>query len=228
MVVVPDRPGRRLAIRTFVALGVIVVALAGFQLGRLYAGVDLASVQRLLVEQESSAQRNTDLERQLADAKLATIVDAEANEELRQTIKSLRDDLAETQEEVRFYRELMAPSEAQKGLRIEKLDLNRVDPERVEYRLMLTQIVDRHEWVQGKVQMSIVGLKDGNEQVLSLTDLSEVEDYPLKFKFRYFQEFTGSVAIPSGFEPARIVVTAQASAGGRELQRTFPWTVQET
>jgi hypothetical protein len=227
MVVVPDRPGRRLALRAFVILGVVVVALASFQFGRMYAGVDLSSVERLLSEQESSAQKNTELERQLADAKLGTVVDAEANEELRQTIKSLRDDLADTAEEVRFYRELMAPSESQKGLRIEKLDLNRIDAERVEYRLMLTQIVDRHEWVQGKVEMSVVGLKDGNEQVLSLTDLSEVEEYPVKFKFRYFQEFTGSVTLPVGFEPARIQVTAQANAG-RELQRTFPWTVQES
>src|SRR5262245_10073134 len=228
MVVVADRPGRRAAIRALVVLGFVIVAASSFQYGRVRAGGDLMSVQRLLSEQETSSQKNVELERRLADVKLSTVVDAEANEELRRTIKSLRDELADTEEEVRFYRELMAPSESQKGLRIEKLDLSRVDPERFEYRLMLTQIVDRHEWVKGEVQVTVVGLKEGNEQVLSLTDLSEVDEYPLKFKFRYFQEFTGSVAIPVGFEPARILVTAQASDAERQLQRTFPWTVKES
>jgi hypothetical protein len=228
MVVVAHRPGRRAAIRALVVIGFVLVAATSFQYGQMRAGVDLMSVERLLSEQETSTQKNVELERRLADAKLSTAVDSEANEELRRTIKSLRDELADTEEEVRFYRELMAPSESQKGLRIEKLDLNRVDSERYEYRLMLTQIVDRHEWVKGDVQLSIVGLREGNEQVLSLTDLSEVEEYPIKFKFRYFQEFTGSVAIPVGFEPARILVTAQASGAERQLQRTFPWTVQES
>jgi hypothetical protein len=228
MVVVAHRPGRRAAIRALVVIGFVLVAATSFQYGQMRAGGDLMSVERLLSEQETSTQKNVELERRLADAKLSTAVDSEANEELRRTIKSLRDELADTEEEVRFYRELMAPSESQKGLRIEKLDLNRVDSERYEYRLMLTQIVDRHEWVKGDVQLSIVGLREGNEQVLSLTDLSEVEEYPIKFKFRYFQEFTGSVAIPVGFEPARILVTAQASGAERQLQRTFPWTVQES
>jgi hypothetical protein len=228
MVVVAHRPGRRAAIRALVVVGFVLVAATSFQYGQMRAGVDLTSVERLLSEQETSTQKNVELERRLADAKLSTAVDSEANEELRRTIKSLRDELADAEEEVRFYRELMAPSESQKGLRIEKLDLNRVDSERYEYRLMLTQIVDRHEWVKGDVQLSIVGLREGNEQVLSLTDLSEVEEYPLKFKFRYFQEFTGSVAIPVGFEPARILVTAQASGAERQLQRTFPWTIQES
>lgn len=206
---------------------VVLLSILSFQVGRLRAGADWESVERLLSEQESTTERTGDLARRLADAELATVVDGEANEELRRSIKSLRDELADTAEEVRFYRELMAPSEAQKGLRIEKLELSKVDDERFEYRLLMTQIVDRHEWIKGEIEISVVGLRDAREQVLSLTDLGETEEYPLKFKFRYFQEFTGSVAIPPGFEPARILVTAEASGAEHQQQRTFAWTVQE-
>ena len=71
----------------------------------------------------SAEQRVVELERKLADIQLSQVVDGDANESLRQTIKSLRDELSASQDEVLFYRQLMAPSEAQRGLRVEKLEL---------------------------------------------------------------------------------------------------------
>jgi len=226
MTVVPHRPGRRVVVVLLTIVGAGLLAVGSYQVGRMRAGTDWEAVERLLSEQESSSQSTLDLERRLADAELSTVVDAEANEQLRQSIKSLRDELAETAEEVRFYRGLMAPSEAQKGLRIEKLDLTGVG-DRIDYRLLMTQIVDRHNWVKGQIKVDLVGQSEGREQVLSLTDLTEVEEYPLQFRFRYFQDFTGTLTLPADFEPARVVVTAAHGGDGRQLQRTFNWNIQE-
>ena len=67
---------------------------------------------------------------------------------------------------------------------------------------------------------------EGGEVVLSLTEIGAVESYPLKFRFRYFQDLAGDIALPEGFTPQRVLVTAQQN-GQEPLQATFPWPQDE-
>jgi hypothetical protein len=60
--------------------------------------------------------------------------------------------------------------------------------------------------------------------VLPLTEIGEDASYPLKFRFRYFQDLTGVISLPRGFEPERIVVRA-GKRNAQALTRTFDWTV---
>ena len=223
MKVVADRPMRNAVIAVVV---VIAVFLAGYWVGRhhspfrsLEGGADNAS----------AAERVVELERKLADIQLGQVVDGDANESLRQTIKSLRDELSAAQDEVMFYRQLMAPSEAQRGLRVEKLELTAgATPAEVKYRLLLTQVTDRADWVNGVVNVDIVGTSGSEQVVLPLTEMSQVESYPLSFKFRYFQDFTGTLTVPDGMKPEQVVVTAAVSGkDGKRVQKTFSWTLEE-
>ena len=223
MKVVADRPMRNAVIAVVV---VIAVFLVGYWLGRqhspfrsLEGGDDNAN----------AAERVVELERKLADVQLGQVVDGDANESLRQTIKSLRDELSAAQDEVMFYRQLMAPSEAQRGLRVEKLELTAgATPAEVKYRLLLTQVTDRADWVNGVVNVDIVGTSGSEQVVLPLTEMSQVESYPLSFKFRYFQDFTGTLTVPDGMKPEQVVVTATTSGkDGKRVQKTFSWTLEE-
>ena len=174
-------------------------------------------------------QHATELERQLADIKLSQVVDRDANESLRQTIKSLRDQLSAAQEEVLFYRQLMAPSQAQRGLHIEKLELNPGQTaNEINYRLLLTQVVERHDWASGVVTVDVAGSWDNEQVVLPLTELTKLDSYPLPFRFRYLQDFTGVLTLPDGLTPERVIVTA-ATPGkkGKRIQKTFNWTLEE-
>ncbi len=210
------------------AIGAALI-IVGYQLGREQTIVDGRTVQQLRVDLEESERTRRQLEHQLADASLGEVMDTEAYETLRQTIKELHDRLADTEEEVRFYRQLMAPSEDDRGLRIERLVLAPgIAGREVEFRLMLTQVVDSHDWINGKVTIDLVGRVRGEQQVLSLTELASVDDYPLTFRFKYFQNLAGSMRVPDGFTPERVVVTAEKGSAGTQLERTFTWSLQES
>jgi hypothetical protein len=226
MKVVADRPLRLIvAVAASVAFA-LVAALTGFWLGREGIGGSFLDSGHGDVDQIKA--RATELERKLADIRLSEVVDGDASESLRQTIKSLRDELSASQEEVLFYRQLMAPSEAQRGLRIEKFELTPGGPGQIKYRLLLTQVVERHDWASGSVTLDITGTWDNEQVVLPLTDFSKVDSYPLAFRFRYLQEFSGILAIPAELTPQAVVITA-ATAGkaARRVQRTFSWTLEE-
>lgn len=232
MVVVERRPGLNAVLWCVGALVIAGASYAGWQLGRMGGGgIAVATHESLQDAHAALQERTVALERQLADIELGRVIDVDATEQLRQTIKEMGDQRAEIEEEVRFYRRLMAPSEAQRGLRVEKLDLiasgERGEGVTVEYRLLLTQVVDRHEFIRGRVNLDVIGSARGAQQVLSLTDLSEPEAYPLEFRFRYFQDFAGTLELPADFEAERVVVTAVSSGRrGKQIQRTFSWNLQ--
>ena len=224
---VADRPIRPVVATILAIVAAAIIAVGGYSLGRFERHVPFAMFESN--EVTHLRQHATELERQLADIKLSQVVDRDANESLRQTIKSLRDELSAAQEEVLFYRQLMAPSQAQRGLRIEKLELNPGQTaNEINYRLLLTQVVERHDWASGVVTIDVAGSWDNEQVVLPLTELTKLDSYPLPFRFRYLQDFTGVLTLPQGLTPERVIVTA-ATPGkkGKRIQKTFNWTLEE-
>jgi hypothetical protein len=229
MKVVAHRPLRNAVLAAIVLIVCAGVGLAGYFVGRGQLGAAATAIIGTTSANASAEQRVVELERKLADIQLSQVVDGDANESLRQTIKSLRDELSASQDEVLFYRQLMAPSEAQRGLRVEKLELNPgATPAEIKYRLLLTQVSDKNDWASGTVTVDIVGTSANEQVVLPLTEMTQVESYPLAFKFRYFQDFTGTLVVPEGLKPEQVVVTAATSGkDGKRVQKTFSWTLEE-
>jgi hypothetical protein len=220
------------------ALGVLLIcafgALAGYQVGRATGELDdvyLASLERINSANQAAIAR---LEARLVDADLARQVEIQAGHELRDGIRTLRDQVAALTEEVTFYKSLMAPSSVARGLQIADFELSALDrAEQFRFHLLLTQVEARRDWVQGEASLDVHGRMTGadsstavGERVLPLTDIGMEGTYPLKFRFRYFQDLTGVITLPVGFEPERIVVTAgKRGASAEPLRRTFEWTV---
>ncbi|NJN52763.1 MAG: hypothetical protein HC809_14430, partial [Gammaproteobacteria bacterium] len=145
------QPGRRLLVFLGLAIVIVAAGIGGHYLGRTQTEQKLAEASALEKRYAAATDRVSELERRLADHDLAATVDGDAESQLRTTIKELRDQLADRREELRFYRQLMAPSQAQRGLRVERLDLIGPPGSRiVQYRLMLTQVVDRHDLGHGQ------------------------------------------------------------------------------
>lgn len=161
---------------------------------------------------------------QIADLKVGGRIDEQATEAVRQSVESLQSEVAELNEEIRFYKGVMLPNVEDQGLRIERLDLRDTgDPNRYRYSLLLTQVVDKHEYIQGDVQVSLVGMSGESETRLPLDQVSDAGS-SIRFRFRYFQNIDGELMLPQGFAPREVTVVAQASGReGQRLERNFRW-----
>ena len=231
--VVAHRPVLRAVMLVLLVLVVAGGAAFGFWLGTRTVELDRAYLMALETREEALEARLATLNRELTDLRLAQQVDAEAARSLRETIADLRDHLAGLREEVTFYKSLRAPSSIERGLQIAEFELGRADGDnRFTFHLLLTQAEERRDWLQGSVELDVQGVRsaeDGSsvEVVLPLTELAEMEAYPLEFRFRYFQNLTGTVTLPDGFRPRSVLVTVTPKgASADRAERSFDWVVQ--
>lgn len=209
-------------------LGVAVAGLALLGTGFLLR--DLVPAEADAVEAAPAGAVDPPGDLDLSNVRLATVVEAGANERLRRTIKELRDRIGALEEEARFYRRLVAPSEAERGFRIERLTIS-ATPElaRYAYRLLLTQIVDRHNWIEGEVLMELSGEREGEPERHTVADLVSDDDFATGFRFLYFQEFSGEFSLPEGFVPRAVAVTATVrDEAGTRIRESFDWVVEES
>ena len=72
------------------------------------------------------------------------------------------------------------------------------------------------------MRLDVVGREGGEQVVKSLTDLAPEITYPMKFRFRYFQDLRGHMVLPEGFEAEQVLVTAKQN-GQESMQASFPW-----
>jgi hypothetical protein len=92
---------------------------------------------------------------------------------------------------------------------------------------MLTQVKRNDRYARGSVDIDIDGIRDGKREVLSFSGLQVDGSQPLKFKFRYFQDFDGEIALPPEFEPQRLTIRVKPSGKGQPagVEKTMEWPV---
>ncbi|MEX2489698.1 MAG: DUF6776 family protein [Pseudomonadales bacterium] len=229
MVVVPYRPWYRASIIAALTVLMGMAVWSSYQYG-LGQGLDLRAevVEERGILKRQVEERELQIEnmrQEIAHLKVGEEVDSRATEEVRQTVESLQTQIAELEEEIQFYKGVMLPNVEQKGLRIERFRLTKTDePGRVRYNLLLTQVVDEHEFIQGGVSINVTGTQDGDDLTLSLAEITAQDRDTRGFKFRYFQNIDGEFIFPEGFEPGVVNVTAQSSGGNsRKRGKSFPW-----
>lgn len=198
----------------------VVCLIIGFALGQDKVVSDRISHALLGKDLAQSRARVVELEADLIDARLNVDVQHAASNALREEMASELEKSALLTEEVTFYKGLMSPSSLSKGLQVEELEITRSTGERqYSFKLLLTQVALRRSYIAGDVRVDLIG---ESEAVRSLTELGVLKAYPLKFRFRYFQDLAGRITLPADFVPVRILVTAQQN-GKETIQVSFPW-----
>ena len=233
MVVVPYRPRRRALL---VAVLVSVVAgsvVSGFLYGYYQSqrAQDTVQEERDQLTTEISALRsqNSDLSRQVAILDRSSVMDQRATVEVQVTIRNLREQLAQLQQDVVFYRQVVSNETVDTGLIVGQMDIyGTSNPDRFRYKLVMRQQdADGDSYLRGHVNVNLVG-RLGDEQVIfALRDISDEQDQlDIRLRFKYFQNIEGELALPAGFEPERIQIAAVATEPvEKSIDQYFSWVV---
>lgn len=235
LVVVPHTPLQGILNRILVISLIVGSAGLGYWYGQ-DQGFKIRDKAVALVEQLQDSFQEKTLRLQESKLRIATLekgaeVDQKANEEIRQVVKSLKDQVASLQEEVALYKGIMTPSLSVGGLTIQELSLDpTADPLRYRLKVMLTQVGDNKAFVQGFAGISIIGVQDGKKVALLLKDISDqISDTDIRFRYRYFQDIKGELKLPENFSPEQIYVVAQSSGSrASRVEKYFDWGLMET
>lgn len=201
----------------------------GYFLGLAGAPTLDRSSQTAALQEGFDAQRMSEMRDELTELKMTQMVDGGAAQEVQENFRALQDDIASLEEEVAFYRSLMAPEELARGLHIEKVIMRETAlSQTFGYELVVAQAVARHAWQEGELYFEIHGARDSEREVLALTEIATIPAYPLLYKFRYFQNFSGELTLPVGFVPERVIVTLDRGGSQELVQESYEWIVQKT
>ena len=226
----PHRPWRTVIVTVLLVIGIGVGGWSLYELGVRHGGYHARmarateahlriEVSELREQVEKLSNRNTLLQR-------AERIEREARERLRGVIEQREGRIAQLKEELAFYRNLVSPSEMEPGLHVRRLAMADVaGAERLfEYELVLTQINGSDRYAAGRIDLSLEGRRGRDPVTLELRDLVTEEEPETAFRFKYFQTLTGRIRIPTGFEPARVVLRV-APSGDRldPLEENYSW-----
>ena len=187
---------------------------------QLTAQVDQQNV--LMVE--LSRQIET-LEQRAANAEMASEIDRNSMEQLRQEILQSEEHIQTLGQQISFYQSLMDPSPQQRGVYLESLDIKPANAQgEYQYNIIVAQRSSNHQRVSGHLNIQLIGGPEGElGQTISLAELTEDQDrLPLGFKF--FQQLDGSIRLPEGFVPARVRVVVQIDGDSApRVDETYEW-----
>lgn len=188
-------------------------------------GDDQALLTRL-AEQDQELEL---LRQRLAVVGSSDKVSQQAIEQNRRTIKLLEEQIFKQQQDLAFYKGVLAPASRREGIRVRAFELQATDvPQRFRYKVLMSRVGTSDEPLQGQLRITIEGKQGGKDVSLELAALSdEVSEAAIPFSFKLFQSFPeagrfGELQLPDGFEPLQVKVRAEVE-GDKPLDRTFDW-----
>lgn len=234
MVVVPYTAYYREKLLSLLLAVFIGAFTAGMYFGKesivsLYGDLDVKN--RLLTKRLGvSDSVNNDLTAEVARLTLNGDVDRSAAENVRHDFLNFSNTIAELEEAVAFYRGVLDPDKNKQGLSIVNVSMTETGlAQQFRYKLVVMQLAGSRSFLKGNLNFAVIGLREGKTVRLPLHTLSaEVKSKDIKLWFKYFQEISGELTLPEGFDPQKIEVVA-VSMGRHSvaIEQQYDWSIQE-
>lgn len=212
-----------------IVTGLLVVFYGGFELGRSSAGygvvrstlarMELASRNRALAEENES------LRHRVATAEVAQKVDRQAQTDAQRMMGELESETARQQQELQFYRGLVARQFGTGALRVQEVQIRAAEEGRHRVLITLVQAATRDTVANGTVTLAVDGALDGARKRLALDEIEPGHRRSLPFSLRFFQQIEVEVALPVEFEPESLQVEYQLARAPEPSRQIFPWRV---
>ena len=212
----------------------ILMAWGTYEFGRYRAGFDtLAASEAIEVLQGQISkleQKHGDLREQNAVLERSGQIERQAYKQLEGAVTGLQDEILELKEELAFYRGIVSPTDATKGLKLQDFELSSGAQERqYHFKVVLTQVLNNGTVARGNMQFEVEGLHKGELKRYTLKQISDIsESNGPAFRYKYFQILEGDFVLPEGFEPIKVNLTVKPkSKAHKKLTQAFDWVVGE-
>ena len=228
-VIKEHRPGRWRLLTAVVTVLWLGSAWLAYEAGRYYSSHDReAALARHLIMQEQLAELQLvkgQLESQVSILQRSAQVDREAKVQLAKEMKDLQDLQADLREEISFYKSIISPPKDEVGVGIYSLSLYPGDNRIYHYKIVLTQSGKSDTLVKGKLSVRLEGVLNESEKELNLRDISVADKPQLSYKFKYFEEISGSFRLPENYMPRAVVIGLRPTSGKTRDKpvKTFDW-----
>jgi len=202
------------------ALVLWAVSIAGVLLLERQAGtvVDHAALTAAKKDNDILLQRVAVLERSEQVARAAY-------GDLQQNLRDRQEEISALRADLAFYGRLT------NGSKLEALNVHGVHlqagavPRVYNFNITLTQTLKSGQIANGRMRVSVNGVRDGKLTTLAWSELSpNQESAGLPFSFKYFQQITGTLMLPDKFTPNRIRVEADAGGEMGRADQEFAWS----
>ena len=217
---------------SFVAINCAILFLlwTAFDYGQRLAGYSSTESDALISELEEKLEKTQDeiieSSRQTTMLERNSQIDDSASGELKDTLVMTQNEVLDLKKELSFYKSIVSPEQGGRSLAIKTIGLVQDDNGNYHYKLMVSQRGRNDRLARGTIVVSIEGTNDfGETQMLALSKISNDTKIPMKFGFKYFQNFTGVMKLPDGFFADILHVKVKPSAGKiKAINEQFVWS----
>ena len=198
---------------SLIAAAITVFALSvwgAFKWGQAEGEAKLATAQKRvekLTQVESQLREaNKKLAAGLAQVERQLQIDKAAYQELRGMLESSNNEIMGLRNEIKCYRSIISPEDGKSGVRIQDFVTALQDERQVQYKLVLIQALQHSKEFNGAVSFAVKGSENGQAKVM------------------YFQNISGTLAVPAGFRPQEIKVSVSpAKRSSPVVEQWYPW-----
>jgi hypothetical protein len=223
-------PARRWIVVSILLLLLGLALYVMFELGRYKAGYDAlqAAAQRDGLQQQIEHQQRTERELhvQLAAAEQARVAEGQERAEVARTIGELQAQVARDQQEMGFYRGLVAQpgQQAADAVRVQQFRISSMPGEQhFSLRFSLSRTQRPEEAVNGTIAITVDGTGASGPATVDLASLTGGKD-ELPFNFRYFAAIDQPISLPADFKPEHVTIEVRPGRNGvAPYRQTFVW-----
>ena len=229
VVIAIQRPQLWIATAILIVCTVIAALWLSFEYGRKVAGYHStetdAYIQQLKQQLEESQAEIIESKRRATMIERNSRIDGDASAELKETLAQAQSEALKLKKELSFYKSIVAPEQGSRSLAIQTVQLKKDDAGGFSYKIMVTQRGRNDQFARGTVDVTVEGVDKGKSVTYKLSELTKDTKVPMKFGFKYFQNFEGVMNLPDGFQPDAIRVKVNPKTGKlKALDEQFAWS----
>lgn len=191
-------------------------------------GQTIRSLQAQVAELEAEKAR---LQSEADVLKTGARLARQATEQSRQTIKLLESQIFEQQQNIAYYKGVVAPGKTAETLDISVFEVQPTEQQGLfRYKIMMTRLGKDDGKLTGQLKVHIAGQLNGKAVEYPLHQLSNqmTEKDKVTFSLRHFQSIPpegqfAEMTLPEGFIPKQIQVRAEFDNKQKPLVKQFDW-----